>query len=366
MKKLTSRERLDRCYRHLEVDRPGLFLRGITAEAPDNPTYRPLRELVLEEADQKVFWSIDHLVAPLKTSRTVEPYSDDFERTITTLHTPAGDLRSSYLAGLKGQPGMPEEHFVKTVEDVETFLSLPKQDIGGEVSTFFEQVEKTGDRGIVEIHLGMNAGGYVAELLGSTAFALFSLHHREALHALARQRTEHLVRIVTFLRDTGVGPYFAILGQEYVAPPLHGPQDFHDFNTQYDRAIADPVHEADGRLHVHCHGPLKEVLGEFVEMGADVLHPIEAPPMCDVTAKMAKDAFRDKVCIEGNVQIGDMYAEGADAIRAMVTELIEDAFDDRKGLIVSPTASPYVPMMTEECFKNYAALIDVVTNWSPP
>ena len=116
-------------------------------------------------------------------------------------------------------------------------------------------------------------------------------------------------------------------------------------------------------MHVHSHGPLKDVLPAFIDLGADILHPLEAPPMGDVTPKMAKEAFRDKVCIEGNIQIGDMYEKRPEEIRAMVTALIEDTFDDRKGLIVCPTASPYVPEMSQQCHDNYAALVDVVTHW---
>jgi len=45
MEYLTSRERLRRCCRHLELDRPGLFLRGVTEGSPPHPSYEPLRRL---------------------------------------------------------------------------------------------------------------------------------------------------------------------------------------------------------------------------------------------------------------------------------------------------------------------------------
>jgi hypothetical protein len=72
-------------------------------------------------------------------------------------------------------------------------------------------------------------------------------------------------------------------GQERVAPPLHGPLDFHDFNARYDKPIIDLIHEIGGRMHVHCHGSIKRVLNYFVDMQVDVLHPFEAPPMGDIT-----------------------------------------------------------------------------------
>ncbi len=38
------------------------------------------------------------------------------------------------------------------------------------------------------------------------------------------------------------------------------------------------VHEAGGRVHVHSHGSVKGVFQGFVDMGVDVLHPIEPTP----------------------------------------------------------------------------------------
>ena len=363
MKQLTSRERLDRCYRKREVDRPGLYVRGVGAQHPRHPSYAPLRELVLAQGDLKGGWRYEHLVEPVPSSDSTEPYSEDFERRITMVHTPAGDLRSVYLVGLKGQPGFREEYLIKTPEDAERYLSLPVPRVDGETDSFFEIVKEVGERGIVEVGTGLNPAGFVADLLGSTLFALFTIEHRDLLHALMRQRRDKMLHILKYVLSRNVGPYYAMLGQEYVTPPLHGPQDFYDFNVQYDRPIADLIHDAGGLLHVHSHGPVKDVLPAFIELGADVLHPLEAPPLGDVTPKIAKEALRGKVCIEGNVQIGDMYTLTADEIRQQVEDLIRDAFDDHAGLIVCPTASPYIPEMSQQCYENYAALVDTVVNW---
>ena len=283
MRQLTSRERLDRCFKHLETDRPGLFLRGATASSPAHPSYQPLRDLAVAYGDLKSGWSYRHLVEPLNLTYETEPYSEDFERRITVLHTPAGALRASHLVGLKGQPGLHEKFLLEAVEDAEKYLSLPRPKIEGDVSSFFEVDQQAGDRGIVEVGIGFNPGGFVAELFGSTQFALFSIEHRDVLHALMKQKMDTIIHILKYLLDRGVGPYFATLGQEYITPPLHGPRDFYDFNVQYDRPIMDLVHEAGGYVHVHSHGPLKDVLPAFVDLGVDVLHPLEAPPYgrCD-------------------------------------------------------------------------------------
>ena len=103
----------------------------------------------------------------------------------------------------------------------------------------------------------------------------------------------------------------------------------------------------------------------FVDMGADVLHPFEPPPMGDITSEEAKDLCRGRICLEGNIQISHMYEHTPDQVRAETESLIRAAFDDRKGLIVSTSASPYIRGKGEVCFGQYKAMIDTVLSWKP-
>jgi len=94
-----------------------------------------------------------------------------------------------------------------------------------------------------------------------------------------------------------------------------------------------------------------------------VLHPFEAPPMGDVTPAEAKDAVRGRICLEGNIQIADMYEQTPDEIHSQVEALIADCFDDGRGLIVSPTASPWIRGAGEDCFPQYCAMVEAVLQW---
>ncbi|MDD5483481.1 MAG: uroporphyrinogen decarboxylase family protein [Kiritimatiellae bacterium] len=212
----------------------------------------------------------------------------------------------------------------------------------------------------------MNPAGFVAELTGSEQFALMTISDRDILHALCERRMQNIIRLVKFLLEHKVGPFFSMLGEEYVVPPLHGPDDFNDFNARYDKPIIDLLHEAGGRIHIHSHGRIKTVFSQFVAMGTDVLHPFEPPPMGNITAAEAKEMARGKMCLEGNIQIAAMYEKKPEEIRAETEKLIRDAFDDRKGLIVCPTASPYIRGAGEKCFPQFKAMIDAVTAYGGP
>ena len=357
---MTRRERLRRCYWHQELDRPGVFNR--TGYPQGDPTYDRLKAFLAEHTELKADWEgLPHL--PYPSGVRTEPYSEDWARQITTLHTPAGDLVRSSLVGLRKQPGYIERHFLKDRADAEKFLSLPPPEPACEVSSFFELDRQVGDRGIVHVNLGFNPAGFVADLFGSTNFALMCATDRQTLHTLCGHRMRIILDRLKFLLARGVGPYFCLSGQEYITPPLHGPRDFYDFNVRYDKPIIDLVHDAGGRVHVHCHGSIKTVFQGFLDMGVDVLHPFEAPPMGDITPAQAKALARGRICLEGNIQIARIYEATPDAIRRETQQLIETVFDDRRGLIVCPSASPYIPGAGEQCLPQYEAMVEAVLNW---
>jgi hypothetical protein len=357
---MNSRERLHRCYFHQELDRPAIYTR--TGYADKDPSYDKLKALVAAQFDQKRGWGL-RVQQQYKTDTRTEPVSAEFERYVTIIHTPRGPLQSTYLASLKNQPGLHETFLLKTREDAEKFLSLPMPKIDGDAASFFAADREMGERGIVDCSLGSNAGGFVAQLFGSEGLAMMSVTDRDIVHALCERRMKEILVVAEFLVAKGVGPYFSISGQEYIVPPLHGPKDFDDFNLKYDKPIIDLVHNARGAMHIHSHGSVKKVLPSFLAMGADVLHPFEPPPMGDITARDAKQMVRGKITIEGNIQVANMYEHTPDEVRAETDALIADAFGDRAGLIVSPTASPYIYGAGEKCLPQYQAMLDAVLHY---
>ncbi len=357
MKGLTSRERLERCYYHQELDRPGVYVRR--GWPKDDATYDRLIELIDGKTDLKFHWGLNS-PSGVRTETRTEPVSEDWQRQTTVMHTPGGDLEGTRLISLKGQPGLDESYFIKDEGDVEKWLSLPMPTVGGDCSSFFSAREAAGERGIMDVAIGANPGGGVVTLCGSETFAILSITRRDLVHQMLERRTQILEARLKYMLSQGVGPFFGMSGQEYIAPPLHGPRDFDEFNVAYDRRLTDLVHEAGGRVHVHCHGSLRRLLKLFVKLGVDVLHPVEPPPLCDCPAADAKKVFAGKVTIEGNIQIADIYEAPVEEIERQTRALIKDVFYDRRGLIVCPTASPYIRGAGEQCYANFECMIETV------
>jgi hypothetical protein len=358
---MNRKERLAGCYAYKEVDRPAVYSR---AGFPYNdPTYDKLKSYLNEHTELKGGWS-GVRQSGYKTESYIEPYSEDFQRHVTVLHTPKGDLQSTYLASLKGQPGLSETYFLKTREDAEKYLSLPMPEILGiDVDSFFKATENMGDSGIIEASLGFSPGGHVVELFGTDNFAIMSITERDIIHELIKREADILMKRLKVMLDNKILPFFAIAGEEYIVPPIHSPDDFDDFIVKYEKPIFNLIHDAGGYVHVHCHGSIKKVFQKFVDMGTNVLHPFEAPQMGDITASEAKEMARGKLCLEGNIQIDRMYNATPDEIIEETEQLIKTTFDDNKGLIVCPSASPYIRGEGENCFPQYKAMIDTVLNW---
>lgn len=358
---MTSRERLHRCYFGLATDRPAVYSR--TGFPADDPTYDRLKALLAEKTELKRGWRAASEDVVEQSHTVVEPVSAEFERHVVTLETPGGPLRRSHVVSLTGQPGLDETYLIGDRADAERYLSLPMPRMIRDTTGFAKADREMGERGIVEVNFGFNPAGWAASLCGSEQFALLSIMDRDVVHALCERRTRILEETVKYVLAAGVGPYFSMLGEEYVVPPLHGPADFQEFNVAYDRRITALIHDGGGRIHIHSHGSMKRVLQGFVDLGADVLHPLEPAPPGDITPAEAKAVLRGKVCIEGNFQIADMYEKTPGAIRDMTAGLIRDAFDDGCGLIVCPTASPYIRGAGAACFPQYEAMVDTVVGY---
>ncbi len=64
-----------------------------------------------------------------------------------------------------------------------------------------------------------------------------------------------------------------------------------------------------------------------------------------------------KICIEGNIQLDDLYSREEDFIRELVKGTIRDGAPGG-GFVLCPTASPIPPLLPEKVLHNYLAFIE--------
>jgi len=362
---MTSRERLLAALRLQPVDRVPLHVRGVRPwdeqwVATRDASYAPVIAAVAEHGDYVDWWGAPagtfYSATPVPTDGWTED-REDWVAHYTVYHTPGGDLRTMSLSSKRGLPGMQMEFMVKDLDDLDKVLSVPYEPSRPDCAGFFAKTEQMGERGLIMCGIH-NAISMMHGLMGSERLALWSIMERQRILDLLWTFHRRCLEHVEYVISQGVGPCFAMNGEEYVTPPLHSPRDFREFVVEPEQELAAAIHRAGHLLHIHCHGPLSDVLEEFATLGADCLHPLEAPPMGDVTLVDAKRRIGARICLEGNIQIGDIYAgKTADLVAEMEHNL---RVTGGQGYIVCPTASPHTAVLTELTVRNYLAMIEVV------
>ena len=71
---------------------------------------------------------------------------------------------------------------------------------------------------------------------------------------------------------------FFTAGPEVATPPMLSPSTFAELVTPYERAMVKMIKDAGHLCSIHCHGRVRRVLDQFLEIGPDALEPLEPPP----------------------------------------------------------------------------------------
>lgn len=365
---MTSRERILTTYRCGRADRIPINVRGVNALDQEwidrrDPSWKPLIDLVAAECDgfagygPGAGWLLtasDDVRFDRHRYERGDWYYDE-----TIAHTPKGPMRYVNRVSRHEYSSLTDTFWIVDDDtDLEKFLSVPYVPVEPDMSRFPAFAEMVGDRGVITIG-ALDPMAYVHELLGSTKIAFWSLERRRDIDMLIELFTERLLDWLGRILSTGVDAVFGFVGAEYCVPPLMPPHLFRDWVTEPMRRITERIHAGGCLVHVHSHGPLDAVLEQFAEMGGDVLHPIEAPPMGDVTLRDAKRRIGDRVCLEGNIQIGDLFGGTEQEVRDATRVAIEEGARGG-GFVLCPTASPYTPRLQPHVVRNYVAMIETV------
>ncbi|GHT99466.1 hypothetical protein FACS1894142_7060 [Spirochaetia bacterium] len=311
MKKLSGRERLTRIFQGKEVDRPSLKLWGFYPEQKLlHPDYAP----VCAKAEELTDWWLGggsgfDIVFGCHRSDCVsvetKSVSELWEEVTTTWNTPRGVLREREMVSTIGGPGYTIEHAIKSPQDIEAILSIPYEPFPMDAKSYFQADAKAADRGIAAF--GLDHPSYALQrLMGSELLAIFSIDERELLHRIINVFAARVLDHAKKAIDAGVRGVFAWVGPELFIPPLMAPNDFEDFCFDYDKTLCDLIHNAGGYTWLHCHGKIAKFVDRFIDMGIDVLNPLEPPKNGDVDMMSLVGQFGNRMGWEGNIEIQEI------------------------------------------------------------
>ncbi len=362
---MTSRERLLRAVRLQPVDRVPISTFPLVPFADqgfrlNGPSYQKLNALVEEKTDCFYHWGFEVMCNAREEEFTEQIVwrEGDSAFTKTILHTPLGDLTSLVKRDEGVHTKWIMEHPIKSPEDMRRFLSVPYET--RKDPSIFDQfkrmVEKQGDKGIVYTDIG-DPVGWAEELMGFETFAYNLMCEKDATFAFMDAMFERQFDALHYALDGGIGELFRISGPEIAAPPLMGPQHFRELALRYDPKFIDLIHQHSQMVCVHCHGNVKRIMDSLLEMGADVIEPVEPPPDGDISLREAKAMAQGKVCLMGNLEFRELEAASPERIDELVKQIMDEA-KDGYGFIIMPSAHPIVEELPAKTETNYIQYIE--------
>ena len=106
-------------------------------------------------------------------------------------------------------------------------------------------------------------------------------------------------------------------------PPLMSPRDFQQYVHDMDKHICDLIHNAGGHVWVHCHGKVANFIDSFMDMGVDVLNPLEPPKNGDIDMERIIEKYGNKIGWEGNIEIQEILLSPQQRLRQLIDECVE-------------------------------------------
>jgi len=371
---MTSRERLLALIHNQPVDRCGVCT--YTFDGFNSPRLRQdpscADMMPLIDAETEIFLNWGATVEPnvfLSASSDVSvsderSAEDDHIVIRSTLHTPRGDLHSLSVTHEGVATTWHVEHFLKTDEDIERFLSMPYVRPRVEDSDFADAVARIGERGLVEVGLA-DPICFVADLFEFGEFTVRAWRDtatfRRLLDAMAPRIYDWLDGILALgIRDVA----FRLCGPEYASEPYLPPALFRELVVEYDLPIARKIHDAGCYLRLHSHGRLANVLDLLMELEPDILEPVEAPPSGDITiGEVARRVGRDCVLM-GNLEPREL--EFAD--EGVIDDVVRDIMESVAGhspLIVAPTDMPIAYPLSPVYARNIRRYVEQTLKRAP-
>ena len=187
--------------------------------------------------------------------------------------------------------------------------------------------------------------------------------HPEYCHFLANYFTEFYVedfrrayaasgkRIDLFLTYTDLGMQLT---------PLVSMKVFREFVKPYMKRLADVVHELGSSLFYHSCGMIFPFIEEFIEVGVDVLDPIQ-PCTPDMQPENLQKHFGGRLCFHGGIDVQGVLGSGTpEDVRNAVLRY-EKAFDHR-GYIISSSHYLQMDASVENIFAIFGKTVDGFTH----
>jgi len=186
-------------------------------------------------------------------------------------------------------------------------------------------------------------------------FAVWSLTHDAVVQDLLERFMQRYREIYRYCLERELADVYFMVGSELAAPPMVSRDTFRRWIVPYAKELIGLVHSYGKKVIQHFHGQVRDLLPDFVEMGADALHTIEAPPVGNCTFTEAFASVGNRLTLIGNIQYDEFRARSPEQMGEAVRDVVREC--EGKRFILSPTAGPFDPNPSERLIANYHAFL---------
>jgi hypothetical protein len=368
---MNSRERILTALRCEAPDRVPIStyeLVGYNSKAFENndPSYTRLMNAIREQTDCICMWNPDSNATFLESSYPVEMDVYEYQEghvTICekTLHAPKERLTQTTKAVDGIHTIWQIEHWCKTLEDVDTALSIPYEPLKYDAEDYSRIRAEVGDHGIIMASLA-DPLWLAADLMEFGQYTVWARteteHFARTIAAMHERCMENLRRML----EVNVVDLYRICGPEYATPPYLPPELFRRFVVPYVSEMVKLIHSKGAKARVHCHGKIGRVLDSILETRGDGIDPCEAPPDGDITLSEVKKRIGEKMCIFGNIQVKLLECGAPEDVE----QAVKDCMDSAKaggGYVIMPTAAPISSPLAPKTEENYLHFIDTALKY---
>ena len=335
---LTSRERIMRIIQGKDVDRPALKLWGLepcpeavneqyASSMINSKAYEPVTKLALETTDIFGQLSINvHSHCGRLEKECVYEYDEpcdipNWRQVRTVMKTPLGDLTSLRRVSTIGEPEYKLEYFIKEPCDVRKLISAPYEPYPFDPSRFNTIDAAVGDRGITILGLPY-PGGLLYNACGSEMMALIMMDEPGLMDEVIDLYTRRVHASLEEIIRQGLKPVYCVIGPELLIPPLMNMDGFRRYAVEANRKLYDRMRESGGYIWMHCHGKTAKLLDDFIDLGVNVINPLEPPPNGDVDMYEVAKKYGGRIALEGNIEIQEILLAEPERLRALMEECV--------------------------------------------
>lgn len=363
---MTQRERLFAFLRNEPTDRVPMWMLfpyhkvGYYVDVHTLPAYRKVTEYALETA---IWLDRRGMGAPLfapEVSDTWDEITRDGERIQRRVLRYNGMelCQERYL-----DSGRKTKKLLSSEEDLEILVQFPINSDPVAIAASLAPQAETYRREATEFpaRLGsmMNSTGEPIGALHGMAdieeLSIWSLTAPDLVVRILDRFQEHYRLLYRYYLEQELGPVYFMVGSELTAPPLVSVETFKRWIVPYAQELIAMIHDHGQYVIQHFHGQIHDLMPDFLTMGPDALHTIEAPPTGNCTFTQAFDIVGDRMGLIGNIQYDEFQRLTPDRMREEVRKVIDECRGKR--LMLSPSAGPYEADPPALFFENYLAFM---------